>query len=87
MCELCNLEKKTKWYCEDDTFVICDCESCKLPMIISKLHNTNMLILFPKVFEAWVNGLVKGIFKKKFHFRKEQRKVKDHWHWHIILEN
>lgn len=82
MCELCNLEKKTKWYYEDEYFIICDCETCKIPMILPKDHADDAT----RVVKWYIQGLVMGIFKKKFHFREEPRRIKDHWHWHIILE-
>jgi len=85
VCELCNLEKKTKWYYEDDTFIICDCLTCKVPMIVAKYHHSLVETMRPEVFESYVNGLVRGVLKRKFHFRREQRKVKDHWHWHIEI--
>ena len=81
MCELCNLEKKTKWYYEDKDFIICDCETCKIPMVVPKEH-ADAATSLTKVYIA---GLVTGVFKKSFHFRTEPRKVKDHWHWHIIF--
>ena len=83
MCELCNLEKKTKWYFEDGIVIVCDCLTCKIPMIVSKEHEVDMPFLF---YESHFHDLIKRIFRKKFHFRKEARKIKDHWHWHIVLE-
>lgn len=82
MCELCNLEKKTKWYYEDRYFIICDCLTCEIPMIVIKSHQSET----PLSIKAWYVNIIKTVFKKNFHFRKEMRKIKDHWHWHIILE-
>jgi hypothetical protein len=83
MCEFCNLEKRTKWYYEDDEFIILDCETCKIPMIVSKEHADDITSLA----ETYIRGLIKGIFKKKFHFRDDEGKDgQGHWHWHIILE-
>ena len=83
MCELCNLEKKTNWYYEDEEFIICECETCRIPMIISKEHAGEVT----RLTESYIRGLVKGVFDgKKFHFRKSQRIVFFHWHWHIVLE-
>lgn len=84
MCELCNLEEKTKWYYQDKDFIICNCKTCKIPMIVSRDHGQ---VGDSERNEAYFTGLVKGVFHgKDFSFRKEQRKIKDHWHWHIILE-
>lgn len=84
MCELCNLERNSMWYYEDEDFIICNCITCKIPMIVTKDHDR---IPGGEITKAYIKGLVKGVFHgKNFHFRKEQRKIKDHWHWHIILE-
>jgi len=87
-CELCNLEKKTKWYYEDKEWIICDCdcETCKIPMIVSKKHFMPSLddVGFLQID---LRKIVNKVFGNRFQkFRKYQRKVKDHFHWHIILE-
>ncbi len=85
MCELCNLEKKTYWYYEDDYFVVCDCETCKTPMIVSKRHTIelnqeemiDLMWILAKRFNVFHNMVVKGILDQK------RRKIPDHWHAHI----
>jgi len=85
-CELCDLEKKTKWYYEDSEFVVCDCETCKIPMIVSKDHNFRLKD-FPGHGADRIFKIVQKVFPgRDFYFRTEQRKVKNHWHWHIIFE-
>jgi len=85
VCELCDLEKKTKWYYEDNEYIICDCETCKIPMIVDKKHGARFVE--SGTFEyGLILGLVKGVFGgKEFQFRRRQRKILDHWHWHIIF--
>lgn len=74
------------WYYEDDEFIICNCTTCKIPMIVAKDHDL-IIKVGDTITEAYIKGIVKGVFHgKNFHFRKEQRKVKNHFHWHIILE-
>lgn len=81
MCELCNLEKKTEWYYEDDYFIVCDCETCKVPMIVSKRHTLilnqeeiiDLMFLLPKFLPDWKNKTLD----------QRRRKVPDHWHCHI----
>jgi len=41
-CELCKLEKKTKWHFEDDFFVLLDCDTCKVPMLVLRRHDTKL---------------------------------------------
>lgn len=83
MCELCNLEKKTKWYFEDTNWIICDCLTCKMPMAVYKKHTLvvpgeHMMDIFHAISIVWDN-----VRADKFEFRFEQRKVKDHFHFHI----
>ena len=43
-CELCELQKRTQWYDENDTplgskeFVLMECDSCDLPMVVLRAH-------------------------------------------------
>lgn len=88
MCELCNLEKKTKWYYEDENYIICDCLTCRPTtlMVVSKDHNFKVEV--DTFHHAVLFGIVKGVVGgERFTFRKERRKVKDHFHWHIIFED
>ena len=38
-CELCQLEKVTPWYYEDETFAILECYMCWVPMAVLKRHD------------------------------------------------
>jgi len=79
-CELCSLKKKTYWYFEGDAFIICDCLTCKSPMIVSRQHTMG-------VDEMMAEGICKAVFEDDFiGFWKNQRKILDHWHWHILLK-
>jgi len=79
-CELCNLEKKSKWYHEDDHFIICDCITCKCPMIVLKRHDTELSLIerdeIPKLIILF--GIDKG---RKPDWNRS--KIKDHWHCHL----
>ncbi len=91
-CELCNLEKKTKWYYESDYFIVCDCAFCKVPMIVSKRHTIElnqeeMIDLMWIISYVLEHMLPEG--EGKIHFMlatkldQRRRKVLDHWHVHI----
>jgi len=85
-CELCNLEKKTKWYYEDERFVVCDCETCKVPMIVLKRHSTE-LNQEELIDLMWIltNAIPKYDSRGLLAVRLDQnrRKISDHWHAHI----
>lgn len=78
-CDLCNLEKKTKWYYEDEKIVICDCTTCKIPMVVLRKHTM-------KPTENDIEHIC-SIARKLFGdvmFRVDQRRIRDHLHWHLI---
>ena len=39
-CELCQADRYTHWYHEDDVCWIADCEICAVPMVVWKHHGT-----------------------------------------------
>lgn len=81
VCDLCNLQKETIWYYEDDYFVICDCIKCRIPMVVYKNHT--MKIPIEQMIRIMVQ--VKELFGRKAKIRNNQRKIPDHWHVHILI--
>ena len=79
MCDLCNPVKKTKWYHMDKDFLIIDCDTCNQPMLVTKEHT---MTPSDKLIEKMMRT-AKTIFGENISFRKRQRKIKDHFHWHI----
>lgn len=61
MCELCNLERKTRWYFENSFMIICDCLTCGIPMVVLKRHTTEIA----SNEEAFINQKVHEIFGKR----------------------
>ena len=82
-CDLCTLEKKTKWHYESEKIVICNCMTCKTPMVLLKRHTMSPtqeeLDEIKKACDEWFG---EGEYK----FRIEQRRIPDHMHWHLIFE-
>ena len=80
-CDLCILEKRTRWYYEDAYFVIINCGTCNIPMIVIKRHTMKFSDqLLEKMIEV-----AHQLFGVNIEFRTEQKKIKDHWHRHIII--
>ena len=77
-CELCKLEKLTKWYYEDKSFVIIDCKTCHVPMVVLRRHGDHPTATeLKKIF---------SVVRRKFPNRKwdfTNRKIHDHWHFHL----
>ena len=82
MCELCDLEHKTKWIFENDSFIICDCLTCSIPLVVLKRHSME---LGSAELVHLINVLYE-LFGGFYHLRFDQRKIKDHWHCHIITQ-
>lgn len=80
-CELRDLERKTKIYYEDPSFIIIDCKSCKIPMIILRRHS--MILSISELSN--IIEVVRKKFGKNVELRMNQRKIPDHWHVHIIV--
>jgi hypothetical protein len=90
-CELCDifLKKniKTKLYWPDSIdkiqnseFVIVDCQTCKIPMLVYRDHVTTI------TREAWGRILYrcKEIFGSGITLRSKPRRIFDHFHCHIV---
>jgi len=82
-CELCNLKSLTAWHYADNVIVICDCLTCRVPMLVFRRHGDIPLAeehhARQKLIELYGKRLVK--------MRTQERKVKDHRHWHLLLED
>lgn len=81
-CELCDLERRSKWHHEDGLMIICDCVTCGIPMLVFRSHG-------PRTEEEHLEARIKIIEQYGKHLikiRTKARKIKDHDHWHIYLE-
>tara|TARA_Y100000310_G_scaffold275155_1_gene291595 strand:+ start:296 stop:712 length:417 start_codon:yes stop_codon:yes gene_type:complete len=78
-CELCRLEKKTRWWAINNDMALIDCDHCGVPMVVARGHG--------KVLdETAATALVARMFPgRAFTFRKRQRKIQDHVHWHVVF--
>ena len=83
-CQLCGLLKRTHWYYECDDYVICDCLTCGVPMLVWREHtmrvnyvalNEGLARLAKYAIQKWGRSLL--IF-----FRFNQRQIPDHFHVH-----
>ena len=81
-CELCDAERMTHWYLEDDLCWVADCDICDTPMVVwwshglpsedvesellTRLRDVASRLYGPDGF--WVDGF--------------RRNIPDHWHAH-----
>ena len=82
-CELCELKPLTKWHYADAIIVICDCLTCGVPMLVFRRHGEIPIaeehLARSKLIELYGKRLVK--------VRMKAGKIKDHRHWHLVLED
>jgi len=85
-CELCriyeNREIHTKIYYEDQDWIILDCKTCHIPMIVYKEHKILKDIPI-KYIHYMINECMELFGTIRF---RTERKIKNHFHWHIIIE-
>jgi hypothetical protein len=83
-CELCDLANGniiTKKYYEDEEFICVDCSTCRIPMIVLKRHSPSLT----KEERAKADTLLTELFPSGAWRKDGMRKIKMHWHQHIIL--
>lgn len=81
-CELCNMTKKTKWYYEDDNWIVCECKTCHRPIAIYKLHT----MFIPLEQLGFILNKVNFYFGRNVTVRMKQRRIKNHFHFHVYKE-
>jgi len=83
-CELCILENKTNIYIDDDLYIIMDCDSCFVPMMVWKDHT--MSLPDPDIgvmLESQLSSCARMRWgDTPFFIDKKQRAVLEHLHWH-----
>jgi hypothetical protein len=81
-CELCLLEKRTKWYFENNEFAILECDTCNIPMCVWKQHGgapSRRVI-------TDMHNKAKELFGPSITFRTQMKRIPDHFHFHVNLK-
>lgn len=81
-CELCNPERRTTWFYKDKEFLIIECDVCHIPMLVTRAHTMHPDY---KLIDRMV-AKAQELFGLRVTFRTQQRKLLDHFHWHIIVK-
>lgn len=86
LCELVankNIIHTKEWY-RDDSLMVINCDTCeggnKIPMVVLKRHD--MIISLAEL--THILNIVYELYGGHVKLRIEQRKIKDHLHWHIL---
>lgn len=81
-CDLCDLaaavpdSRRTRLYHEDGVLLVCDCETCRTPMIVFKAHRAAATAEEVAHAEAVAKALGMKIT------RRVPRRIRDHVHFH-----
>lgn len=83
MCELCELANGniiTTLYYQCDDYLIVDCSTCKVPMVVIVEHtmHPSQSLLYRMRQKA------RELFGENTEFRGYTQKIHGHWHDHII---
>ena len=87
MCELCKLVKDrivvTVKYYEDANFVMVDCKTCHVPMLVSKQHKADIDSVDAAMAHHLFYKHAKRVDMSKWYVDYKIRTIKDHWHCHL----
>ena len=87
VCDLCLLKRKSNVYIDNEYFIIMDCDSCQVPMIVWKEHTMDVPDPDKQMMEAFLTEVSNQFYEGKSYFiDKNQRDVLDHIHWHARSE-
>ncbi len=80
-CPLCDLKRLTQWHYQDGEWVICDCLTCGVPMVVYRKH-------VPSIEDIGVSkvGEMVALARKLFPERREdfkKRSIPRHFHFHM----
>lgn len=84
-CDLCRLEKRTKWLEETAEFVVMKCEQCDGPMVVLRAHT---MTIDKATDERMRSALLKHAQDKgkPMYVDTVQRTIKDHLHYHARVQ-
>lgn len=84
MCDLCVLEKRTEWFFENSHFVIIECDTCRVPVVVWRIHETDVEDADLTGMKMEAVKVARSVFgENNWVFDMERRKILDHFHFHI----
>ena len=86
-CDLCLLKRRINVYLDNEYFIIMDCDSCHVPMVVWKEHTMDVPEPDEQMMEVFLIETANMFYEGKSYFiDKNQREIFDHLHWHARLE-
>jgi len=82
-CALCVLKNRTHIYEENNKFIILDCDTCLVPMVVWKEHTMTISEEDNEIIEKFLKLVANRKYgEDNYIITKDQRDVLDHIHWH-----
>jgi hypothetical protein len=84
-CELCLLAPTTHWYVEAREpfrFVILDCDSCDVPMVVLGEHRSSVEPWEREVLRQALAAVAHRMFPQGWFFDDHMRQIPSHYHAH-----
>jgi hypothetical protein len=81
-CELCDAARLTEWFYEDDECWVAECEACRVPMVVWRVHDPHP----PDDVKAMLHDRLAAVVER--HFETEHwvddnlRSIPGHYHAH-----
>jgi len=88
LCPLCDLyqkrEIKTRFYFETDRFIVVDCQTCQVPMVVWKEHKPNLTYQEKNSMIIEVGKKMAPYFEgKHFTWDDKMKQIPSHYHMHL----
>ncbi len=81
-CQLCDAEKLTEWFHEDDECWIAACTICAVPMVVWKRHDPGPPEEVLARLHAKLTTVVQAHFTFDHYVDDDMRRIPDHYHAH-----
>ena len=81
-CQLCDAEKLTQWFHEDEECWIAECTICAVPMVVWKAHDPNPPVDILASLHTKLAAVVGSHFTFDHYVDDDMRRIPDHYHAH-----
>jgi len=82
MCELCEANRLTAWYYDDDECWIAECELCSVPMVVWRKHDANPDDIVKSRLWGRLAIVVTEHYGFDHYIDDNMRSIPDHYHAH-----
>ncbi len=81
-CELCQADRFTHWYHEDEICWVADCEACGVPMVVWRHHGVEPPAADVEHALAELDKVGRARFGDEFSIDRVMRQIPEHFHAH-----